>query len=154
MPKNPKEELVFSIMMVICMVYVMVFYNVSLEVGLSYNTFMIALKALPITALIAWLVEELFVGKLARKIAFNNVDPKKSESIIIIVLISSITVIFMCPIMSFIETVIYHYDALSSIPLIFIKTFALNVPVALFAQLLYVGPFVRIIFEKTKKYIR
>lgn len=153
MPKNKKEEIIFALIMVTCMVYVLVVYNVSLDIGFSYNTFLIALKALPLTVLIAFILEHFFIGKVVRKIAFNTIDPKKSESIIIIIFISTLTVMFMCPIMSFIEATI-HNGISKELPLICIKTFVLNVPVALLAQLLYVGPIVRKIFKQITKLTR
>ena len=153
MPKNHKEEIIFSIIMVLFMVYVMVFYNVVLKTGLNYNAFLITLKELPMVALIAWLVEHFFVGKTVKKIAFKTIDIKKSESIIIILMISTLTVMFMCPIMSLIATIIHNHNNLKDIPLLFIKSFALNLPVALLAQILYVGPIVRMIFKKIKNFI-
>lgn len=151
MPKTKKEELIFSIIMVLFMAYTMLVYNISLNIGLSYNVFIIALKGLPSVALIAWLLEHFIVGKLVKDKTFKIIDPRKHDDIVIILVISVLTVVFMCPLMSLIETIIHNYKDIKEIPILFIKAFVLNLPVALLAQLLYIGPLVRKIFSFIKR---
>lgn len=67
MPKTKKEEIIFSIIMVIFMAYTMLVYNISLNLGLTYNTFLIALKGLPTVALTAWLLEHFIVSKVVKR---------------------------------------------------------------------------------------
>ncbi|MDD3452720.1 MAG: DUF2798 domain-containing protein [Bacilli bacterium] len=153
MPVTKKESIIFSIIMVICMVFVMTFYNISLQTGLSYNNFIITLYSLPITFLIAWCIEYFFVEKKVHSLASEIIDFKTTDKILIIIVISTLTVIFMCPLMSLIAVLLHNHNNIVNIPLIFIKTFVFNLPVALLSQLLYIGPFVRFVFKKIKKYI-
>jgi hypothetical protein len=44
MPKTKFQEFIFSIIMVFIMVYCMTFYNMVLESGLSYSTFITGKK--------------------------------------------------------------------------------------------------------------
>ena len=151
MPKTKKEEIIFSIIMVLFMAYTMLVYNISLNIGLSYNTFVIALKSLPTVALTAWLLEHFIVGKLVKDKSFKLIDPRKYDDIVVILVISVLTVVFMCPLMSLIETIIHNYKDIKEIPILFVKAFVLNLPVALLAQLLYIGPLVRKIFSFIKR---
>lgn len=57
----------------------------------------------------------------------------------------------MCPLMSLVETIIHNYNSISQIPILFVKAFTMNLPVALLAQLLYIGPLVRKIFSFINK---
>ena len=67
MPKNKFEDVVFTIIMALIMVYGMVVYNVALNTGgVTGLTFLLALQELPIMVPIAFILEFLFVGKIAR----------------------------------------------------------------------------------------
>jgi len=152
MPKTLKQEIVFGIVMVLFMVYAMICYNLSIAFnGLSNIVFIEALKELPIMALIAFVVEELFVGKLARKITFNKLNPKETNPLFITILISCLTVMFMCPIMSFIASTLFNFNGVENIIVNFISTTVRNFPKALLYQLLLAGPIVRLIFSKIFK---
>lgn len=151
MPKTKTQEIVFAIMMVIVMVYAMVTYNVSLNMGgLSNKVFLIALKELPIMGIIAFLVEGLFVSKIARKKAMEIVDVKRDNPFMMVIMISAVTVCLMCPIMSFIATIMHHGVNTNFIANWF-QAIVFNFPMALCWQLFYAGPFVRFVFKKIFK---
>jgi hypothetical protein len=73
MPKNKSQETIFSIMMVLVMVFGMVTYNISLNTGgLTNEVFLIALTELPLMGIIAFMVEELFVSKNRQEKSWKN----------------------------------------------------------------------------------
>ena len=90
-------------------------------------------------------------GKLAKKIAFNIVDPKTDKPIVITLAISSIIVCFMCPIMSFFGSILFGFNGIENLISKWLQTSVLNFPMALFTQIFYVGPFVRCLFKKLFK---
>ena len=148
MPKTIFQDFVYTIIMVIVMVYAMVCYNTALNTGgLTNATFLMALKELPIMGIIAFLLEFFLIGKLSKKIAFKLVDPKTDKPIITTVIISSIIVCFMCPIMSFFGSVLFGFNGIENLFANWIKTAVLNFPMALFWQIFYAGPLVRFIFR-------
>ncbi|MDD3340905.1 MAG: DUF2798 domain-containing protein [Bacilli bacterium] len=148
MPKNKKEEIIFSIIMVTFMVWVMVFYNISLEKGLGYPVFLMTLQGFLLPLIFAWLVEHFIVGKWVKRITFSLWNPAQVQPIVIVLTMSVLTVTFMCPIMSLLASFAYHINDLKNLPFIFLKTFVFNFPMALFVQLFYVGPLVRYLFKK------
>lgn len=152
MPKTKFQDVVFTAIMVIFMVYAMVCYNVSLSMGgMSNKIFLIALGELPVMGVIAFIVEFLFVGKITKIITFKNLNPRETNTLFITLLISSLTVAFMCPIMSFIATILFNFNGMNNLIAIWLKTTVLNFPMALCWQLFYAGPAVRFIFRKIFK---
>ena len=102
MPKTKFQDLVYTIIMVIVMVYAMICYNIAIGIGgMNNNVFLMAFGELPIMGIIAFLLEFLFIGKITQKIAFKILNPKETQPIFIILTISSLIVCFMCPLMSF-----------------------------------------------------
>ena len=150
MPKTKKEQIVYGIMMVLVMVYGMICYNISINMGgLNNQVFLFALGDLIYMAPIALIVESLFVSKIAMKNAFNIIKPEENNMLFIIAM-SSCTVMLMCPIMSFIATIIHHGINIDFIANWF-QAIVLNFPMALFYQLFFAGPLVRFIFSKIFK---
>ena len=80
MPKTKFQDFIFTIIMVVVMVYAMVCYNIAFDKGaMSGDVFLLALHELPIMGVIGFLLEFLFVGKLAQKITFKNFDPQSTR---------------------------------------------------------------------------
>lgn len=149
MPKTKLQSVFFTILMVAVMVYGMVCYNIAVDQGgMTNQVFILALRELPIMGVIAFLIEFLFVERIVKHIAFQCVNPQKVSSILLIVLISSLTVAFMCPIMSFIASVLFGFKGADMLIAKWIQIAARNFPMALFWQLFYAGPFVRFVFRK------
>ena len=143
MPKNKFQDAIFTIIMATIMVYGMVVYNVALNIGgVSSKTFLLALKELPIMVPIAFVLEFFIVGKLANILAFKVVTPQDRPQIITYAISICICCI-MCPIMSLIATFLFKTPSFG----MWIKTWALNFPMAMFYQMFYCGPFVRLIFR-------
>ncbi len=153
MPKTKLQNVFFTILMVAVMVYGMVCYNIALDQGgMNNQIFLLALGELPIMGVIAFIVEFLFVERIVKCIAFRCVDSKDTPQILLIVLISSLTVAFMCPIMSFFASVLFGFKGTDLLLGNWLQTAARNFPMALFWQLFYAGPFVRFVFRKVCKF--
>lgn len=148
MPKTKFQDFIFTIIMVVVMVYAMVCYNIAFDKGaMSGEVFLIALHELPIMGVIGFLLEFLFVGKLAQKIAFKLFDPQSTRPFVITVMISSVTVAIMCPLMSLIASLLFNFMGVSDIVPNFLQICVRNFPMALCWQLFYAGPFVRAVFR-------
>ena len=81
MPKNKFQEVIFTIIMVFFMVYAMICYNISLNIGgMSNEVLLSAFHELVIMGPIAFILDFFIVSKLAfmyaaRMIDFRNGHP-------------------------------------------------------------------------------
>ena len=146
MPKTKFQEIIFTIIMVIVMVYALVVYNISLDKGgLTKEVFYIALGELVIMGIVGFILEMLIAGPLSKKLAFRLVTPGKDKPIFVILAVSAMTVCLMCPTMSLWATLIFSHAG-TEFPAIWLQTFASNFPMALCWQIFFAGPFVRWVF--------
>lgn len=130
--KTKFQDVIFTIIMVIVMVYAMVCYNVAIAMsGLNNQVFLEALKELPIMGAIAFILEFLIIGRIVKNITFKLLKPEKTQPIFITLLISALTVAFMCPIMSFIASLLFNYSGPANIIVNWFQTAVLNFPMAL-----------------------
>ena len=75
MPKNKFQEVIFTIIMVFFMVYAMICYNISLNIGgMSNEVFLSAFHELIIMGPIAFILDFFIVSKLAFMCAARMVD--------------------------------------------------------------------------------
>ena len=143
MPKNKFEEVIFTIIMATVMVYGMVVYNVALNMGgVTNQTFLIALRELPIMVPIAFVLEFFIVGKIAGMLAFKVMRPTDRPQFIIYAISLCICCI-MCPTMSLIAMFLFKDNHSFGT---WIQTWGMNFPMAILYQLFCCGPFVRLIF--------
>ena len=155
MPKNLFQEIVFTFIMVIVMVYAMICYNIALDFGVLNNTvFIAAFSELWYMGLIAFVLELFVVGPIAKKLAFRILDPRSHAPILLTLAVSAITVCFMCPIMSPAATLIIKQPSATDFFAVWIRTTAFNFPMALCWQIFYAGPLVRLIFRMIFVYWR
>ena len=143
MPKNKFQDVVFTAIMATIMVYGMVVYNVALNTGdVSGTTFVAALHELPIMVPIAFILEFFVVGKIARGLAFSVMTPQDRPQFITYAISICICCI-MCPTMSLIATFLFKEPSFGT----WIKTWAMNFPMAICWQMFYCVPLVRLIFR-------
>lgn len=143
MPKTRFQNVIFTIIMAVIMVYGMIVYNVALNTGgVTNQTFLMALHEMPIMVPIAFVLEFFIVEKLATKLAFTVVRPTDRPQIITYA-ISTMIVCIMCPTMSLIATLLFKQPSFGT----WIQTFGCNMPMALIWQLLFCGPLSRLIFR-------
>lgn len=149
MPKTKFQDVIFTLIMVIVMVYGMVVYNIALDKGQLTNTvFLMAFGELPIMGLAAFLIEMFIAGPLAKKLAFRLVHPSTDKLIFVILAISALTVCLMCPTMSLAASILFKSGFRAGLFSTWIQTSALNFPMALCWQLFFAGPLTRCIFRR------
>lgn len=108
MPKTKLQDAVFTALMATLMVYGMIVYNISLDLGgVSAQSFRLALNELPLMAAIAFVLEFFVVGKLAAKLVFTVVRPTDRPQIITYA-ISLMIICIMCPTMSLLATLLFQ----------------------------------------------
>lgn len=130
------------------MVYAMICYNISLNIGgMANHVFLDAFHELVIMGPVAFILDFFLYGSLSKKLAFRIVNPAEDKPIMIILAISSITVCLMCPSMSLAATLLFK-NAGTEFIAVWLQTTALNFPMAFFWQIFYAGPFVRFVFGK------
>ncbi len=144
MPKTKLQNVVFTAIMAIFMVYGMIVYNVALNTGgVHGETFLLALHELYIMAPIAFLLEFFVVDKVAHRLAFTFVSPEQCPQFIPYAISWCICCV-MCPIMSLIATILFKEQHTFAV---WVQTWGMNLPCALLWQLCYCGPLVRLIFR-------
>ena len=150
MPKTKLQSVIFTLGMAFAMVYVMICYNISLNVGgMSNSVFIMAFSELKIMWPIAFVLEMFVVEKLAAMLAFRIVKPT-DRPVFITIAISSMIVCLMCPAMSFFATLLFKHADKDFIA-VWAQTTVMNFPMAFFWQIFYAGPIVRFIFGKIFK---
>ena len=144
MPKNKFQDVVFTIIMATIMVYGMVVYNVALNTGtVNGTTFLAATHELPIMVPIAFVLEFFVVGKIAKMLAFTVMRPTDRPQFITYAISICMIIAIMCPIMSLVATFLFKEPSFG----MWVKTWAMNFPMAILYQMFYCGPFVRLIFR-------
>jgi hypothetical protein len=148
MPRTFFEKLVFGLMMALAMIYGMEVYNAILRCGgLSTSVFFIQPWELGVLLVVVMVLQNLIGGPLARFLTFKLLTPHKHPPIAITVVLSSFTVLFMCPMMSLVATLLFK-GMNGNVFLKWLKTFGYNFPMAYCWQLLIAGPLVRFVFRK------
>jgi len=143
MPKNKFQDVIFTIIMATIMVYGMVVYNVALNTGtVNGTTFLAATHELPIMVPIAFVLEFFVVGKIAKMLAFTVMRPTDRPQFITYAISICICCI-MCPVMSLVATFLFKEPSFG----MWVKTWAMNFPMAICYQMFYCGPLVRLIFR-------
>lgn len=143
MPRNKFEDVIFTAIMATIMVYGMVVYNVALNTGgVSSQTFLLALRELPIMVPVAFVLEFFIVGRISKKLAFTVVQPTDRPQVITYAISICICCI-MCPTMSLIATFLFKEPSFGT----WIQTWAMNFPMAMCYQMFYCGPLVRLIYR-------
>ena len=146
MPKTKFQNVIFTLMMAFLMVYAMICYNISLNLGeMSNQVFLMAFHEMVIMWPIAFILEFFVVDNLAHKLAFRMVTPQ-DRPIVITLAISVMIICIMCPVMSLIATLLFK-NAGSQFIAVWLQTTFMNFPVAFFWQLMYCGPLIRLIFR-------
>lgn len=147
MPQTKFQNVIFTLVMSCVMVYVMICYNISLNIGGMQNAvFGMALGEMKIMWPAAFILEFFVVEHLSKKLAFRLVTPGQDKPLFILLAISSMIVCLMCPMMSLIATILFQNAGSEAIAL-WLQTTVKNFPMALCAQIFFVGPFVRLLFR-------
>ena len=147
MPRNKFQTIIFTLLMTFFMVYVMICYNIAIQLGSMKNQFfLMAFHEMIIMWPAAILIEMLIGEKITMKLAKRIITPVMEHSIFIVLLISAITVCVMCPIMSLLAVILFKNPG-TEIIAVWLNTVVFNFPMALLSQIFFIGPFVRLIFS-------
>lgn len=150
MPRNLKEEVVFTAIMTGLMVLVMTGYNVAMAQGLSSGLVMEILKGYPLGLIVAIILDLLIVGPIAKGLAFKYIinDYMKKNTVLIGITISVMMVLGMVTFMSFFGIAVEGKLAQGHILATYGHTWIFNLIVALPLQLIIVGPIARGVLGK------
>ena len=133
MEKSKLHHFLFTVAMAFIMVYAMICYNTALKIGEMKNeVFLSAFKELSFMGPIAFILDFFIIGHIAKKLAFKIVNPAKDNPFFLVLAISAISVIFMCPLMSLAATLIFKNAGVEVIS-VWLETTALNFPGTLLA---------------------
>ena len=147
MPKNRIQETIFTIMMVLVMVYAMICFNITVSKGaFDGQTFIEAFGELALMSVIAFVLDTFIAGPIAKKLAFKVTTPGKSKAIAVILAISVFSVIIMCPLMSLVATILFSGGISAGFISAWAQAILINLPMAFFWQLCVAGPLVRGVF--------
>lgn len=150
MPKTKFQSKVFSLLMSFVMVYGMEVYNHIVAGNVTILSFIIPVVELLGLMAVVILLEELIAGRIARKIAFSIFNPEKSKPLAVIIAMQISTVCLMCPMMSLVATIVFKSAIPAPLPVKWLQTVAINLPMAMAWQLLIAGPLVRSIVKRVK----
>ncbi len=146
MQKSKLQSLIFTLVMAFFMVYGMICYNIALNIGgMTNQVFVMAFHELVIMWPVAIILELFIVEKLSLKLTLRCVDQNASKLSFTIVMCSMI-VCLMCPMMSFVATLLFK-NAGKEIIAVWLQTTVFNFPMALAWQIFFVGPLVRNMFK-------
>lgn len=144
--KNKFQDVIFTIIMVFVMVYTMICYNIALNVGgMNNQVFLNAFHELVIMGPIAFILDFFLIGPFAKKKAFSIVNLERDNAFHLVIAISVVSIIGMCPLMSLAATLLFK-NAGTQFVAVWLQTTAINFPMAFFWQLCFAGPLVRKIF--------
>lgn len=148
MPRTKKEQVVFGLMMCFGMVTIMLLFNLYNSGMIGKLSLMEILLQFVICFVVAFAVESILVGPVAKKVAFS-LPFDKSNKLVVVLTLSFFMVVGMVLVMSFYGVMTsYFTNGLGghSILRSYGSAIGHNFLLALPAQLLVVGPIVRAVF--------
>lgn len=147
MPTTKLQRIVFAFLTVTITVHLFVFYNLAIAMGgMSNQVFIASRKVIGVEFIFAFLLEILLVGRLANKLAFRFVNPAQDKPYVVTSAIILATVCLMCPMMSFIATILYN-GINAEFLAHWMQKIVFNFPFAVFSQLFFIQPLVRFLFK-------
>lgn len=147
MPKNRFQEIIFTLLMAFFMVLAMEIYNTALLAGgMSNSCFIHALSEIPFMLPLCFVTSYFLMDRIACRVAFRMVDPKKDHPLLVTLVRAGVTVCFMCPSMSLWATFIFKHAGTQFFA-VWLQTVAVNFPMALCWQIFFCGPLVRFLFR-------
>lgn len=114
---------------------------------MTNQVFLEAFHELVIMGPIAFILDFFIIGHLAKKKAFQIVNLENDNPFHLVIVISVVSIILMCPCMSLAATLLFQ-NAGNQIVAVWLQTTVMNFPMAFFLQLCFAGPIVRFGFGK------
>ncbi|WP_341779200.1 DUF2798 domain-containing protein [Levilactobacillus sp. HBUAS70063] len=152
MPRNFKEELLFTAVMAGLMVLVMAGYNIALTDGFSQHFVREVLTGYPLALLVAAICDLGIIGPSVKAIFFKFIlnDYMKKKQIRIALTISCMMVVGMVTLMSLFGMIVTQNFG-GNFLLTYLHTWIFNLFMALPLQLIVVGPVARAILGFVQK---
>ena len=152
MPKNFKEELLFTAVMAGLMVLVMAGYNIALTDGFGPHFIQEVLVGYPLALVVAAICDLGIIGPGVKYLFFHYIvnDWMKTKQIRIALTISCMMVAGMVTLMSLFGMVVTQNFG-GNVVLTYLHTWIFNIFMALPLQLLIVGPIARAILGSVQK---
>ncbi|BDZ31865.1 DUF2798 domain-containing protein [Lactiplantibacillus sp. WILCCON 0030] len=153
MPRNLKEEVVFTAIMAGLMVFVMTAYNVAMAQGFSNGLILAILSGYPLGLVVAIILDLLVVGPIAKGLAFKYIinDYMRKKTVLIGITISVLMVLGMVTCMSLFGIAVEGKLAGGHVLATYGHTWIFNLIVALPLQLIIVGPIARGVLGKMQQ---
>ena len=146
MPTNKKEGLIFGISMCFIMVFFMGLLNISIHLGgFNLNSIKTAIIAFPVTFIIAFILENVVIGKINHMLLEKFVDKSDSKNAYIL-----FNCFFIVTLMSLVMTIIGGFLGGDNAQTIFSEFFTRwprNFCAASFLNILVAGPISRAILR-------
>lgn len=165
MPKTKTQGIVFGIIMSMTMAYGMEVYNVASKMGyttmaggfsnMTNIVFWEALKEAAYMWIFVFIFSNLWGNRIGHGLAEKIIRPEQDNPFFITLMISSCTVLIMCPTMSVVAAILFNIilggAPVTEFPAIWIGTVLKNFPMALIWNLFAAGPVTRFLFRKIYK---
>ncbi len=146
MPKTKFQSVIFTLLMVFCMVFCMTCYTISMNMGgLTPQVFLMAIQEMWLEYVVVFCLIFFIITELAKKLAFRVVTPGKDAPIFIILSIQCFTVCLIVPVITLFATLVHN--GTNGWFTNWIQLAFLCFPVALCLQVFFIGPLVRLIFR-------
>lgn len=151
MPKTKFQSIIFTALMVFCMVYCMTIYTISLESDtINYQIFGLAIQEMWLEYIVVYCLIFFVITNTAKKLAFRIIDPATMPPIFTIVTIQCFTVCQIVPIITLFAT-LAHNGITSNWFCQWIQLAVVCFPMALCTQIFFIGPLVRFLFRSIFK---
>lgn len=168
MPTTKKQGILFGVIMSITMAYGMEVYNVAIKQG--YNTmpggfsnmtnavFWDALVEAAYMWIFVFIFSNLWGNRIGHGLADKIIRPGEDNPFFITLMISSCTVLIMCPTMSLVASILFNVILqglpVTQLPAIWVGTILKNFPMALIWNLFAAGPITRLLFRNIMKSVQ
>lgn len=105
MPKTKFQRIIFTAMMVFCMVFCMTCYTIALKLGgLSYQVFCLAIKEMWVEYFVVFLLIFFVITKAAQKSTARILTPGADKPIFVTIAIQCFTVCLIVPLITLFAT--------------------------------------------------
>ena len=162
MPETKTEKIIFGVLMSVTMAIGMEVYNVAIKMGynampgglsnMTNQVFPDALVEATYMWIFVFLFSNLWGNRLGHALAARIIRPEQDNPFFITLMISSCTVLVMCPTMSMVAAILFNVilagNPVSQLPAIWVGTVIKNFPMALLWNLFAAGPFSRLVHGK------
>ena len=161
MPETKTEKIIFGVLMSVTMAIGMEVYNVAIKMGynampgglsnMTNQVFPDALVEAAYMWIFVFLFSNLWGNRLGHALAARIIRPEQDNPFFITLMISSCTVLVMCPTMSMVAAILFNVilagNPVSQLAAIWVGPLIKNFPMALLWNLFAAGPLSRLLFR-------